>query len=248
MTYKWLNEHADDAQEALMLHESDPLFLNVDDPGKDNWVWHPAVSLMLNLHYDYDNGADDQNSINVRAFLQSYKDLMLAAGVTEMADAVYASTGISETDSAGQIHAVFNEMRKRGELTDITFIPESREDDSSEIGLLDDPRLKGHRSFLAAAIPHVRTALCMGMTEGKAKVYTFPGTVFGAYAVLGKRKPAVLDTLPKLTFEICAIQTSRTPGTSSLKSHHPRALWIFSGICENCSSLLICGIWKLLRM
>jgi hypothetical protein len=53
-TYKWLDEHSEEARQPLLCAGHFKLFLNVNDPTEDGWTgkWEAAQNIVLNLHYD----------------------------------------------------------------------------------------------------------------------------------------------------------------------------------------------------
>ena len=79
-TYKWLDEHSEEARLWLLAAGDLKLFLNVNDPTTDEWAgkWETAENIMLNLHYDYGNLK------TARDFLLKYDKLLLAAGCGAM--------------------------------------------------------------------------------------------------------------------------------------------------------------------
>ncbi len=88
-TYKWMNENVDEI--ADIKHENRrTIFLNVDDPDSDPWVWHSALILI-------NNPRDIGDLRNVKGFLRNYVNLLKAAGVRTIheatADTVTAMDG-----------------------------------------------------------------------------------------------------------------------------------------------------------
>lgn len=70
-------------------------------------------------------------------------------------------------------------MREAGELTDVVLAPEH---EPYEFAI---EKLRAHKCFLAAVVPHVRDGLLSGMAESKSGVYPFDGSLFGACSMLG---------------------------------------------------------------
>ncbi|KAJ7749524.1 hypothetical protein DFH07DRAFT_942043 [Mycena maculata] len=167
-TYKWLNENNEEAREFLLLRASEALFLNVDDPVAEPWEWRPAEQLFFNIDYDW------ETTFRVRRFLLDYRPLLLAAG-GDSEDPVDYRPIEAEAQDSDTIRDAFNIMRKQGQLTDVVLIPTT--------GQVDVETLRAHSTFLAAAIPHVREAR-VGWREGSLEEHPFPGTYFGARAVL----------------------------------------------------------------
>jgi hypothetical protein len=173
-TYTWLNKHRAEARPVLLSHMNDQIFLNISMVDEHKWVWKSAQQLVFNTSYDSDHLEV------VRDFLSPFKHLLLAAGVHMLSDPTYDSTPSVEQDDFSRIRNVFNAMREAGELTDVILRPvENRE--------YAEATLRAHKSFLAAAVPHLKEGFLSGLEESKSEEYTFPGSVFGAQAVLGKK-------------------------------------------------------------
>ncbi|KAF7311318.1 hypothetical protein MKEN_01033500 [Mycena kentingensis (nom. inval.)] len=172
-TYKWLNDKKADAQPFLVARSAEPLFLNVDDADAENWdgQWKSAEQLQFDIPYDY------PTLFQVRRFLQDYRQLVLAAGAGQHYTVAFTAAAPAQSDD--HIRSKFNEMRLAGRRTDIKLLPENAE------GAYDENTLRAHWSFLIATLPHLEMAES-GWSEGAAgkDTYTFPGTYFGARAVL----------------------------------------------------------------
>ncbi|KAJ7074064.1 hypothetical protein C8F01DRAFT_1099109 [Mycena amicta] len=170
-TYKWLNENkADDVRQLLISRSTDPLFLNVDDPNEEEWVgqWKSAEQLQFDIPYDY------ENTFKVRGFLQEYRVLLLAVGAGQHHTVQFNPT--AKAQDSTDLRSVFDEMRKARQRTDLMLLPGVPGED------FDKDTLGAHWTFLAAAIPHVRMSI--EWHEGSTNTYIFPGTYFGARAVL----------------------------------------------------------------
>ena len=121
-TYKWLDEHSEEARLLLLSAGDLKLFLNVNDPTTDEWAgqWETAENIMLNLHCDFGNLK------TARDFLLKYDKLLLAAGCGTMKifhrDGREPVLGSSEPDNQ-RLKEVLNEMRKSGELIDSVLVP-----------------------------------------------------------------------------------------------------------------------------
>ncbi|KAJ7481162.1 hypothetical protein B0H11DRAFT_1915712 [Mycena galericulata] len=173
-TYQWLNDNREEARPHLLSHvATGPLFLNVDDPDHDPWMWRPAGELMFNVEYDY----PETKTFKVHQFLQDYRHLLLAAGAGSEADVDYRPQ--ANAQNGNTLREAFDLMRKQGQLTDVLLMPVRRTDGEA----IDRETLRAHSTFLAAAIPHVRDAR-VGWSEGVSIEHSFPGTYFGARAVL----------------------------------------------------------------
>lgn len=121
-TYKWLNEHHEEARIHLLTAENEKIFLNVTDPEQQNWEgqWVAAKELVINLPYD------TRLIKSVRDFLQSYENLLLAAGcgrlnISKQAQAPLAAG--SENATLRKMKEQFNQMRIKNELTDVVLVP-----------------------------------------------------------------------------------------------------------------------------
>lgn len=177
-TYKWLNEHIDDAREALETAANLPLFLNVNNPCADNWNghWLRAREMVLGLHYD------TAGLKRVGRFLQSYDKLLSISGCISLRAFERGSDAVPALDVATTIQdmrTTYNEMRKNRELTDVALVPSA--DDEAAV---NDPELRAHLSFLAATIPFVRRS-AQGWSVATTGTITFYGSPFGAKALLG---------------------------------------------------------------
>ncbi|KAJ7217098.1 hypothetical protein GGX14DRAFT_602035, partial [Mycena pura] len=190
-TYQWLNENKEEAREFLLARSTtDALFLNVDDPAdpEETWEWRPAEQLQFDIPYDY----PETKTFQVHRFLQDYRPLLLASGADNHQEVNWKPQGTAQDGNA--LRDVFNHMRNAGELTDLRLMPSKRMAGDEAI---DVETLRAHSTFLAAAIPHVRVAL-LGWREGNLDIYEFPGTYFGARAVLdfiytGKMEPEPVE-------------------------------------------------------
>ena len=121
-TYKWLDEHSEEARLSLLSAGDLKLFLNVNDPTTDEWTgqWETAKNIMLNLHYDF-------GSLKTAGdFLLKYDKLLLAAGCGTMKifnrDSHEPAPSSSESDNQ-RLREVLNDMRKSGELIDTVLVP-----------------------------------------------------------------------------------------------------------------------------
>ncbi|KAF9016388.1 hypothetical protein BDZ89DRAFT_1166299 [Hymenopellis radicata] len=176
-TYRWLDAQTDTqtVSKVLRQYEHEALFLNVDDPETEPWLFVPATSLVFNLRFDEDD------LYTVREFLSSRRRLLRLAGGSSLSSLQYSQTATSAlTDSL--IRSKFDQTRLQGELCDIVFVPLE-----SGVPLPDSThRLKAHRVFLSVMVPHFEEAFKTGMAESLSGTvtYQFPGTLFGARAFL----------------------------------------------------------------
>ncbi|KAJ7633013.1 hypothetical protein FB45DRAFT_520874 [Roridomyces roridus] len=169
-TYDWLQNNKEAAK--VYLRVSDALFLNVDDPESDPWEWRPAGQLLFNAQWDY----PETGCFKARGFLQPYRSLLLAAGAKEISDVAFERKERVDPD---KLRTAFNAMRSQGQFTDVLLMPVR----VSEGEKIDESELWAHSAFLVAAIPHVREARD-GWKEGTSAQHPFPGSYFGARAVL----------------------------------------------------------------
>ena len=199
-TYEWLNNHAEEAREHMILIEGERLFLNVDDPKKDSWdgQWSAAGEMVLHLDYDFPNVK------RVRRSLRDFAKLLCVAGCSTMfllsKNVLTAATNACHTRNF-HVPKRFDEMRKGGEIIDIGLLPKAaapeellglsggrRGDDflnSERISL----EFSAHRAVLAAAAPYIRDWAKdwkHHVTSDGVELVEFNGTVFGAKAVLGQ--------------------------------------------------------------
>jgi len=79
-TYNWLNENAGKIPAVIKNENQKSVFLNVDNPDSDPWVWHSASTLI-------NNPQDIGDMHRVKGFLRNYANLMKAAGVRTIHDA-----------------------------------------------------------------------------------------------------------------------------------------------------------------
>lgn len=177
-TYEWLNQpdNANAASTYLQRRKHESLFLNVDDPQSDDWEWRPAEALVAGLHFD------GGGLISLRNFLGPFTHLLQAAGANSLADPTYQRPQ-QKDDKLASLRTTFNSMREEGELTDMMLMP---------LGLTktaiigeDVCKLRFHRVFMAAAVPHLRSMFSSGMVEARSEELCFEGTIFGATAILG---------------------------------------------------------------
>jgi hypothetical protein len=219
-TYKWLDDHSEEAEVPLSSARHLKLFLNVNDPIEDEWTgqWEAAQNIVLNLHYDY------EHLKTAREFLLKYDKLLRAAGCSSMQ--IFSRDGHeparTQLESDNQrSREVQNEMRKAGVLTDMVFVPTSHpsevymgaggdygdgRDDGSE-GIEEDPKfpedvnvdsleLRAHRLVLAAAIPYFRDLATSWKVDNTIEGISFYGSAFGAKLLLGTSStPCVLGRL-----------------------------------------------------
>ncbi|KAJ3774897.1 hypothetical protein FB446DRAFT_770780 [Lentinula raphanica] len=192
-TYQWIQDNHTLARPELKKHQSQKIFLNIDniDNFYEDWEWRSANELILDLVYD------SQKCFSIRPFLAGYRDLLTAAGVRKQVDVILA-----DETQFGDLN--FERLRIGGKLLDIELCPSH----VKEYETVDTSRLKAHAAFLAAHVPHIEEGLTGGWNEGVSGTFTFPGTFFGACTFLDilytgdtkiTRPPVVEDAMRLLT-------------------------------------------------
>ncbi|KAF7363913.1 hypothetical protein MSAN_01049400 [Mycena sanguinolenta] len=168
-TYEWLNNNKEAARVHLLCTPV-AFFLNVDDPTWETWEWRTAAQILFDIEYDF----PETNTFRARRFLQDYRPLLLAAGAGVEHNVEYKPK--TRAPDGNILRDSFDAMRKAGQLTDTVLMPITDED-------IDEESLRAHSAFLAAAIPHVRAGLS-DWVESQGGKYSFPGSYFGALAIL----------------------------------------------------------------
>ena len=112
-TYKWLNENVDKFSIDIRNANRKSIFLNVDNPDSDPWVWHSASTLIRDLPQD------DGDLHNVKGFLRSYDNLLKVAGVRTI-QKVTAET-VAPMDRRLLCRSRFRDMREHGFEVNVTF-------------------------------------------------------------------------------------------------------------------------------
>ena len=111
-TYKWLNENVDEIASDIKNANSKEIFLNVDNPNSDLWVWHSASTLVKDLH-------DVGDLHDVKDFLRNYDSLLKAAGVRT----IHKTTAkpVAAMDRTSLHRSRFRELREQGFEVNVTF-------------------------------------------------------------------------------------------------------------------------------
>ncbi|KAF8621710.1 hypothetical protein AX15_007571 [Amanita polypyramis BW_CC] len=136
-TYKWLNDHVSEIEDDILQENSNLLFLNVDDPNSDKWVWHSALNIVMDLQ-------DVRDLHDVKDFLRNYIDLLKAAGIRKIHNVV--ATPVVATDKTTFFREQFSEMRQRGCDVNVIF---NAKDTQYNI-------LPAHRTWLSVNSTHFR--------------------------------------------------------------------------------------------
>ena len=134
-TYKWLNEHVEDISADITNENFNEIFLNVDNPDTNEWVWHSASSLVKDLQ-------DVGELHDVKGFLRHYDDLLKAAGVRTIQKAT--AKPIVVVDKTSFYRQQFCDLRERGFDVSVTF---KAKDDEHEI-------LPAHKAWLLMNSEH----------------------------------------------------------------------------------------------
>ncbi|KAM6499293.1 hypothetical protein JOM56_004801 [Amanita muscaria] len=117
-TYRWLNDHADDIADLFLPRSNDKLFLNVDNPEFDKWVWDSPSYLVI--------GLQDVGEIReVKGYLRNHSELLRAAGVRRVQKG-QAKPITAIEDSSLDLQGQFNNMRQTGFGTDVVFVAHFR--------------------------------------------------------------------------------------------------------------------------
>lgn len=152
-TLKWLNEKIVDSDDNILYElQYEDIFLNVDNPSTEAWIWTNANELAFEAE-DIDDGIR-----YVRKFLLPYDKLLRAAGVVQVFHPQCPISNISESESATlqSIRTGFNDLRRKGLWTDVVFVTRARDDDDTGIV----PSLVAHRSFLSAFSDYFSDLFC----------------------------------------------------------------------------------------
>ncbi|KAJ7119509.1 hypothetical protein C8R44DRAFT_176382 [Mycena epipterygia] len=146
-TYRWLDDHQDEVEDFIIDHHDQPLFLNVDDPKTDPWLFHTADEMFFNI-------LDGGELKSVKKFLLPFKDLLSVSGVEDIVNAPVPGLVRSSVDAQlTLLRTGFQTMRVEGKLTDVVFIAD------------DDTRHGAHRAFLAPTSDYLNDLFCGAFTE-----------------------------------------------------------------------------------
>jgi BTB/POZ domain len=132
------------------------IFLNVDDPNVDAWVFLSADQMAFENH-------DLLNIQHVRSFLLPYRALLEVAGVVEVKyPDVDTSPALENTDESvlRMMRRGFARQRSQFILTDVVFTAEEDRDND------DAPRFFAHRSFLSVFGSYFDDMFTGGFAEG----------------------------------------------------------------------------------
>jgi BTB/POZ domain len=156
-TYGWLNAHSEDAGEHMIQYwRTHKLFLNVADPEVMIWEWYSAGELLL--------GAKETmgNFHPVQKFLLSFKNLLEVSGVQPLTDATLPERSDSSSEiSLQSIRSAFCLMRRKCELTDVLFIPDTGDDEQGNV-------FYAHCAYLATCSDYFKDLFTSGYKESLA--------------------------------------------------------------------------------
>ncbi|CAK5278239.1 unnamed protein product [Mycena citricolor] len=179
-TYEWLDDHQHLAEEIIVEMHDQPLFLNVDDPRTERWVWHCADEMFFNI-------LDGGDLKSVKKFLVPWRDLLSVAGVDDIVNAPVPATERSSVETQLQmLRDGFQSMRVQGLLTDVVFVSEPTSTDAE-----DGTRFPAHRAFLAPMSEYLNDLFCGSFTESGPGTADDPIEVDLEYSALTVE--AVLD-------------------------------------------------------
>lgn len=157
-TYKWLNDHAQDAEQFLRQCTDDgiPLFLNVDDPTKEEWNWKKGDHILVDEYDKYDTGHLECP----RDFLKAFRSLLVAAG----AITIDYGAGIERQEPTTVNYAIhhnatLNQMRRDRICTDISFVCDPP----------DGEPVFAHRACLAACSSYFRIMFSGSFLEADSR-------------------------------------------------------------------------------
>ena len=166
-TYEWLNQQESSALETVgpLLHDH-AVFLNVNNPEKDDWSWSSASRMAFEVE-------GLTNIQGVRKFLGNYRTFLTAAGVLE----AHYPAADEDGEHYGSPHDLkslqslvqhFNEQRFGGKFTDVLFLPyeEASGRTREQLYGLGDPSLRGHQIFLAGCATWFKKLFLDGSLDG----------------------------------------------------------------------------------
>jgi BTB/POZ domain len=150
-TYAWLSKNASGLSN---LHGT--IFLNVDDPAADEWVFLSAQQMAFENH-------DVQNIQHVRSFLLPYRALLQVAGVIDIKyPDVDTSPAPENTDQSvlQMMRKGFAKQRAKRTHTDVVFTADEDKDKD------DAPQFFAHRTFLSVFGSYFDDMFAGGFAEG----------------------------------------------------------------------------------
>ncbi|KAM6499296.1 hypothetical protein JOM56_004804 [Amanita muscaria] len=150
-TYRWLNNQADDIADLIKSKRNDKLFLNVNDPEFDKWIWDSPSNLVIGL-------LDVGEIREVKRYLRNHSELLRAAGVRRVQKGP-AKPILAREDPSLDYRRQLNNMRQTEFGTDVVFVAQDSH----------NPILPAHKIWLAANNNHFQTVFVVsGMRESRA--------------------------------------------------------------------------------
>lgn len=154
-TYQHLQQHHIEAKKFLLRHRDEALFLNVDVPESEPWVFLPASQIIFNLSNEDDDYDYDDLEVEVRAFLRPFRDLLLASGASEIKIPLPPPIPPSSAEVyLSSFRASIEEQRRSKVLTDVVFRVAGALETEGDTGLW------AHRTLLATASEHFHRLFC----------------------------------------------------------------------------------------
>jgi hypothetical protein len=136
-TYSWLAQttHVAESGQLLGAFRDKAIWLNVDNPQEDAWIWNSADQIVF-------NGQDSEknNQREAHSWMSNYKQLLLASGAREIhrpAAPVITLTPVEAQYRAAR--ATVDTLRTGRKLTDVIFVAE------------DGQEFVAHRIWMATA-------------------------------------------------------------------------------------------------
>ncbi|KAJ7629420.1 hypothetical protein DFH06DRAFT_1338309 [Mycena polygramma] len=174
-TYRWLDDNQDEVEDIIVEYHDEPIFLNVDDPKTDPWLWHSADEMFFNI-------VDSGDLKSVKKFLLPFKDLLTVSGVEDIINAPVPGLVRSTVDAQlMQLRTGFQAMRMEGKLTDVVFVAD------------DEARYGAHRAYLAPMSEYLNDLFCGSFTEAGPGTADDPVEIEVDYS--GPCVEAILDYL-----------------------------------------------------
>jgi sacsin len=153
-TYKWLDEHSEEAEEYMIQHNTDKLFLNVADPEVSIWQWCSAEEMLL--------GIDEKVASfhPVLDFLLPFEKLLAVSGVHKVNSAMLPERLPSNESeiSLEAIRLAFCLMREKGQFMDLELVPGTDHDEPRKV-------FHAHRVYMAACTPYFKCLVPGGFQE-----------------------------------------------------------------------------------
>jgi hypothetical protein len=156
-TYRFLNGHISEEVRLELLQLADvPIFLNINDPQNtphDSWIWCTANQLLL----DIDEDSTTRNIFYVRPYLEEFRTLLIAAGVSSIIAAPRFNPDLTSAEQKlDSLCQAFQTMRQGNTLTDVTIKSTVEPNEEGAVA---------HRAFLAASSEFFKDLFTGGFRE-----------------------------------------------------------------------------------